>query len=124
VPDLPGRIKALRALGYRRAIDDLGAGYAALAAFATLEPDVVKLDIALIRGCDHEPVKQQLIRSMTGLCKEHGAMVVAEGIETPAERDTATSLGCDPLQGFLLGRPVEASDVPRPAPWLRMTATG
>jgi EAL domain-containing protein (putative c-di-GMP-specific phosphodiesterase class I) len=116
VPELPRRIKALRSLGYRLAIDDLGAGYAALATFATLEPDVVKLDIALIRGCDHEPVKQQLIKSMTGLCKELGAMVVAEGIETPAERDTATRLGCDLLQGFLLGRPGEASDVPRPAP--------
>ena len=113
VPELPRRIKALRALGYRLAIDDLGAGYAALATFATLEPDVVKLDISLIRGCDHQPVKQQLIRSMTGLCKELGAMVVAEGIETPAERDTAVDLGCDLLQGFLLGRPAEGSDVPR-----------
>jgi EAL domain-containing protein (putative c-di-GMP-specific phosphodiesterase class I) len=111
VPGLPGRIKALRALGYRLAIDDLGAGYAGLGTFAILEPDVVKLDMSLVRGCDHEPVKQQLIRSMTSLCKELGALVVAEGIETPAERDTVVELGCDLLQGYLLGRPAEGADV-------------
>jgi EAL domain-containing protein (putative c-di-GMP-specific phosphodiesterase class I) len=111
VPGLPGRIKALRTLGYRLAIDDLGAGYAGLGTFAILEPDVVKLDMSLVRGCDHEPVKQQLIRSMTSLCKELGALVVAEGIETPAERDTVVELGCDLLQGYLLGRPAEGADV-------------
>ena len=111
VPGLPARIKTLRQLGYRLAIDDLGAGYAGLTTFAVLEPDVVKLDMALVHGCDQEPVKQQLIRSMTSLCKELGAMVVAEGIETEAERDTVVSLGCDLLQGFLLGRPAEAADV-------------
>jgi EAL domain-containing protein (putative c-di-GMP-specific phosphodiesterase class I) len=113
VPDVHARIKALRGLGYRLAIDDLGAGYAGLGTFAVLEPDVVKLDMSLVRGCDHEPVKQQLIRSMTTLCKEFGALVVAEGIETPAERDTVVSLGCDLLQGFLLGRPAETADIPR-----------
>ena len=65
VPDLPARIRALRQLGYRLAIDDLGAGYAGLTSFAVLAPDVVKLDMALVRDCDQEPVKQQLIRSMT-----------------------------------------------------------
>jgi len=111
VPDLHARIKALRALGYRLAIDDLGAGYAGLTTLVILEPDVVKLDMALVRGCDHEPVKHQLIRSMTTLCKELGALVVAEGIETPAERDTVVSLGCDLLQGSLLGRPAESADI-------------
>ena len=48
---------------------------------------------------------------MTTLCKELGALVVAEGIETPAERDTVAGLGCDLLQGFLLGRPAEAADI-------------
>ena len=111
VPDLRERIATLRALGYRLAIDDLGAGYAGLTSFTNLEPDVVKLDMALVRDCDHEPMKQQLIRSMTSLCKELGALVVAEGIETEAERTTVLSLGCDLLQGFLLGRPAEAADV-------------
>jgi len=72
---------------------------------------VVKLDMALIRGCDHEPMKQQLIRSMTTLCRELGALVGADCIETEAERVTVVGLGCDLLQGFLLGRPAEAADV-------------
>jgi EAL domain-containing protein (putative c-di-GMP-specific phosphodiesterase class I) len=111
VPDLPRRIKALRDLGYRLALDDLGAGYAGLNTFAILAPDIVKLDMALVRSCDTDPVKRQLIRSMTLLCKELGALVVAEGIETPAERDTVLELGCDLMQGYLLGRPTELAAI-------------
>jgi EAL domain-containing protein (putative c-di-GMP-specific phosphodiesterase class I) len=48
---------------------------------------------------------------MASLCKEFGIMVVAEGIETPAERDTVVALDCDLIQGFLLGRPMEAEAV-------------
>jgi EAL domain-containing protein (putative c-di-GMP-specific phosphodiesterase class I) len=116
VPGLPARVKALRALGYRLAIDDLGAGYSSLTSFAVLEPEVVKLDMILVRACDREPVKQQLIRSMTSLCGELGASVVAEGIETNEERETVVGLGCDFLQGFLLGRPVESADIPDRVP--------
>jgi EAL domain-containing protein (putative c-di-GMP-specific phosphodiesterase class I) len=111
----------LRRLGYRLAVDDLGAGYAGLTSFAALNPHVVKLDMSLVRGADHEPVKQRVIASMTSLCKEFGIMVVAEGIETTAERDTVIALGCDLVQGFLLGRPLEAEAAlaayeSRPAP--------
>ena len=49
--------------------------------------------MSLVRGADQEPVKQCLIGSMATLCKEFGIMVVAEGIETAAERDTVTALG-------------------------------
>ena len=111
VPNLRARVSLLRRLGYRLAVDDLGAGYAGLTSFAALNPHVVKLDMSLVRGADHEPVKQRLIGSMATLCKEFGIMVVAEGIETPAERDTVTSLGCDLIQGFLIGRPAEAEAV-------------
>ncbi len=105
VTDVGARVKALRALGFRIAIDDLGAGYAGLTAFALLEPDIVKLDMALVRGIDQKPVQQKLVASMTSLCKDMGMLVVAEGIETPAERDTLIALGCDLLQGFLFARP-------------------
>ena len=64
--------------------------------------------MSLVRGADSEPVKQRIIASMASLCKEFGIMVVAEGIETTAERDTVVALGCDLIQGFLLGRPLEA----------------
>lgn len=99
------RIRTLRKLGYRIAVDDLGAGYAGLTSFALLEPDIVKLDMTLVRGVDHEPVKRRLIASFTTLCKEMGVLVVAEGIETAPERAAIIDLGCDLLQGFLIGRP-------------------
>jgi EAL domain-containing protein (putative c-di-GMP-specific phosphodiesterase class I) len=105
LPDLRDRVRSLRELGYRIAIDDLGAGYAGLASFATLEPDLVKLDMELVRGAETEPVKRKLIGSITRLCKDLGIVVVAEGIETKAGRDTMLELGCDLLQGFLFGRP-------------------
>jgi EAL domain-containing protein (putative c-di-GMP-specific phosphodiesterase class I) len=99
------KVAALRMLGFRIAIDDLGAGYAGLTSFATLEPDIVKLDMSLVRNIDHEPVKQKVVASMVGLCKDMGLLIVAEGIETAPERDTLVSLGCDLLQGYLFARP-------------------
>ncbi len=103
--DVQARVRALRHRGFRIAVDDLGAGYAGLTSFATLEPEVVKLDMSLVRGVDGEPIKRRLIESMAALCKELGILVVAEGVETEAERRTLAGLGCDLLQGFLLGRP-------------------
>lgn len=105
VPELRDRIKVLRELGYRIAVDDLGAGYAGLTSFAALEPEVVKLDMALVRGVDREPIKRRLVGSMARLCRDLGILVVAEGVETPAERDVLVDLGCDLLQGYLFGRP-------------------
>ncbi|MCC6214760.1 MAG: EAL domain-containing response regulator [Polyangiaceae bacterium] len=105
VPNVRERIAALRALGYRIAVDDLGAGYAGLTTFAALEPDVVKLDMSLVRDIDRSSTKQKVVRSMTKLSHEMGALVVAEGIETPAERDVTIALGCDLLQGYLFAKP-------------------
>ena len=103
------QIARLRQLGFRIAVDDLGAGYAGLSSFALLGPEIVKLDMALVRGVDREPVKRRLIESITTLCKDMGVLVVAEGIETPAEREAISGLGCDLLQGFLIGRPQRAA---------------
>ncbi len=103
--DIPRRISRLRNLGFRIAIDDLGAGYAGLSYFAVLSPEVVKLDITLIRDVNREEIKQKLIGSLTSLCKDLNMIVVAEGIETTEERDTIMKLGCGYMQGFLFARP-------------------
>jgi EAL domain-containing protein (putative c-di-GMP-specific phosphodiesterase class I) len=108
VKDPRGRIAELRSLGFRIGIDDLGAGYAGLTSFATIEPQFVKLDGSLIRGVDRNPTKRRLIRSMTTLCKDLSIVTVAEGIETLAERDTVVELGCDLLQGYFLAKPEAA----------------
>lgn len=105
VKDARGRIADLRAMGYRIAMDDLGAGHAGLATFAHLEPDVVKLDMALVRGADKEPLRRKLIRSISELCKELKMLVITEGIETEPERDAIVGAGCDLLQGYLFARP-------------------
>jgi EAL domain-containing protein (putative c-di-GMP-specific phosphodiesterase class I) len=105
VPDVRSRIASLRAIGYRIAVDDLGAGYAGLTSFALLEPDFVKLDMSLVRGVDSNSTKQKVVKSMTTLCREMGMLVVAEGVETPAECQTLVDLDCDLLQGFLFAKP-------------------
>ncbi|HEX2729969.1 MAG TPA: EAL domain-containing protein [Polyangiaceae bacterium] len=105
VVDVRDRLARLRDVGYRIAIDDLGAGYAGLNSFATLEPEFVKFDMALVRDIHKNPVKRRLMRVMSGLCHDMGMQVLAEGIETVEERDAVLELGCDLLQGYLLGRP-------------------
>jgi len=103
--DLAPRLAALRALGYRFAVDDLGAGYAGLTSLVHVHPEVVKLDMSLCRGVETDPTKQTLVRAMAALCGELGASVIAEGVESAGERDTVIGLGCDLLQGYLFGRP-------------------
>jgi EAL domain-containing protein (putative c-di-GMP-specific phosphodiesterase class I) len=107
VKDLRARVAQLRKAGFRIAIDDLGAGYAGLTAFAQLEPEVVKLDMSLVREVHRSATKQKLIHSMTTLCHDLGMQVVAEGVETVEERDALADLGADLLQGFLFARPAK-----------------
>lgn len=105
VADLPARVTRLRRCGYRLAVDDLGAGYAGLTTFAQLVPEIVKFDMELIRGIDRSTTKAKLVQSMATLCREMNIQTIAEGIETAEERRCVTSLGCDLLQGFEVGRP-------------------
>jgi EAL domain-containing protein (putative c-di-GMP-specific phosphodiesterase class I) len=108
VKDLPARIRRLRDLGFRIAIDDLGAGYSGLTLFAQLQPEIVKIDMSLVRDVNREPTKERLVRSMAILCRDMGIQVVCEGVETAAERDTLLSAGCDLFQGYLFARPGKA----------------
>jgi EAL domain-containing protein (putative c-di-GMP-specific phosphodiesterase class I) len=112
VNDPRARVRELRDMGFRIAVDDLGAGYAGLASFAQLEPEVVKLDMSLVRGADRDATRRKLIKSMTTLCHELGIEVVSEGIETVGERDTIADLGCDLLQGYLFAKPAAGFPVP------------
>jgi EAL domain-containing protein (putative c-di-GMP-specific phosphodiesterase class I) len=105
IKDLSGRVKMLRGCGFRVAIDDLGAGYAGLTSFTQLDPEVAKLDMSLVRGIDTHLQKQSIVRAMKSLCDELRIAVVAEGVETAAERDMLVELGCDLLQGYLFARP-------------------
>ena len=105
VPGCEARVDELHRLGFRVAVDDLGAGYAGLSSFALLEPDVVKFDMSMVRGVDTSPLKQRLLGSMANLFRQMHIMTVAEGVETPEEGASLARLGCDVLQGFLYARP-------------------
>jgi len=112
IKDVRARIAALRKLGFRIAVDDLGAGYAGLTSFTLLEPDVVKLDMALVRDVDREPKKQTVVKTMITMCKELGIVVTSEGIETPGEREELVRAGCDLMQGYLFAKPGDAFPTP------------
>lgn len=106
IVDVRGKVSELRSLGYRIAIDDLGAGYAGLSSLNLIEPEMVKLDMSLIRDIDSAPRKQPLVRSMIRVCqRELGMRVICEGVETTAEREVLVEAGAELLQGYLFGRP-------------------
>jgi EAL domain-containing protein (putative c-di-GMP-specific phosphodiesterase class I) len=116
VKNLKEKVALLRDLGYWIAVDDMGAGYAGLNSFAVLQPDIVKLDMAIVRGIDQDPYRRTLVRSMTAMCRDFGIPLVAEGVETEAEKAVLVDLGCDLLQGFLCGKPVAPDRRPPVSP--------
>jgi EAL domain-containing protein (putative c-di-GMP-specific phosphodiesterase class I) len=108
----PARVAMLRRRGFRIAVDDLGAGYAALGAIATLEPEIVKLDMSLIRDIDQHATKRRVVGAIATLCRELGSRVIAEGVETQAELGAVRDLGIDLVQGYLLARPTREISPP------------
>ena len=108
---LTAALTRLRARGIRLAVDDAGSGYSSLRHVLTLLPDVIKLDIDLIRGVNADPARRALVVSMVSFATELGATLVAEGIETAAELATLQQLGVSHGQGFHLGRPAPLATV-------------
>jgi EAL domain-containing protein (putative c-di-GMP-specific phosphodiesterase class I) len=102
---LKERIASLRAIGFRIAIDDLGAGYAGLSSFATLEPDYVKLDMALVREIHTSNLKRSVVKSVIELARKAGVQVIAEGVEVDAELRCLEGLGVRLAQGYMIGMP-------------------
>jgi EAL domain-containing protein (putative c-di-GMP-specific phosphodiesterase class I) len=98
-------IEAYQARGFTTAIDDFGAGYAGLALLADLRPDMLKLDIALIRGIDGSAARRTIVAGVARIAEELGVSCIAEGIETAAELQTVKELGIRLCQGYFLARP-------------------
>ena len=101
----------LRARGVQLMIDDAGAGFSGLQRILGLHPDVIKLDLALTRDIDSDPVRRALAASLVAFARETNVTIVAEGIETQAELETLRSLGVTHGQGYFLARP-EPGTVP------------
>ncbi|HMI54612.1 MAG TPA: EAL domain-containing protein, partial [Gemmatimonadaceae bacterium] len=104
-PKFRERLKVLREKGYRFAVDDAGSGYAGLGSIANLEPDFIKLDMSLINCIDQNFIKQNLVETMVRFANEHGAMVIAEGVERSEEYEMVKSLGVHLVQGFFVHKP-------------------
>ena len=105
LPEIRERSTALREKGFRFAIDDLGGGYAGLSSLALMDPQFVKVDQALIRDVDTQPIKRKIVGSLVSLTRQLGIGCIVEGVETEGERDALGALDCDLMQGYLFGRP-------------------
>lgn len=102
---LQDHCRQLRALGFRIAVDDLGAGYSGLTTLARVQPEFVKLDASLVRGLESSAVNQLIVTAVLDLSGELGSRVVAEAIETPQELGALRKLGVDLMQGYFFARP-------------------
>jgi PAS domain S-box-containing protein len=91
------------------AVDDAGAGFSSLRHIIELRPRYVKLDLQLVRGVEGDPARQALIAGMVYFARDTGCLLIAEGVEKAAERDTLRRLGVPFGQGFLFGRPAPAA---------------
>ena len=104
---LRSAVEACRIAGIRVAADDVGAGNAGLRLLSQLRFDIVKIDLSLVQGGSGQNQSLEIVRTLRDLADRWGALVVAEGIETPAQLEVVRSLGIGAGQGYLLGRPAE-----------------
>jgi EAL domain-containing protein (putative c-di-GMP-specific phosphodiesterase class I) len=98
-------VASYRNMGFTVAIDDFGAGYAGLALLARFQPDVVKIDMELVRGVDNSVARQAIIAGIVGICRQLDITVLAEGVETRAEAEVLRAAGIRLFQGYLFARP-------------------
>jgi EAL domain-containing protein (putative c-di-GMP-specific phosphodiesterase class I) len=105
MPHLKHIMTEYRRQGFLVALDDFGTGYSGLSRLATLQPDIVKLDRAIIENCDVDRVKRTIIAGIAALCRSLGTKLVAEGIETEQELSVVQDAGIRFVQGFYFARP-------------------
>jgi EAL domain-containing protein (putative c-di-GMP-specific phosphodiesterase class I) len=98
-----------RQRGFLTALDDFGAGYAGLGLLARFQPDLIKLDMELIRGIAGSPARQAIVSGVIGIARTLGVAVIAEGIETPEELAALRDAGITLFQGYLFARPMVAA---------------
>ena len=117
-PHLVNIFEEYRRFGFRTAIDDFGAGYAGLNLLSEFQPDIIKIDMQLVRDIDASPAKQAIVAGIVGICASLEIAVLAEGIETPGERDFLRDAGVDLMQGYLFCKPAfRAIGVIDPTSW-------
>jgi len=102
-------LRVYRSMGFKTAIDDFGAGYAGLGLLSDFQPDMVKLDMDLIRGLEKSSVKQTVVRHTLNMLRDLGVTPICEGVETIGEYEVLRDLGVDLMQGYLFAKPALAA---------------
>jgi len=111
VPANGETLRRLKDLGVRLAIDDFGTGYSSLAYLRRFPVDVLKVDRSFVSGLGVDPEDAAITNAVITLSHTLGLVAIAEGVESPLQRDELIRLGCDQAQGFLLGRPMNPADL-------------
>ncbi|MFG1427298.1 EAL domain-containing protein [Roseixanthobacter glucoisosaccharinicivorans] len=105
-------LTSYRSMGFKTAIDDFGAGYAGLGLLSKFQPDLVKIDMGLVRNIDVEPVKRTIVRGTLRILADLGITALCEGVETQAEYEVLGEMGVALMQGYLFGQPALAAVQP------------
>ena len=114
-----GKLSHLRQIGVCVALDDFGTGYSSLAYLQRLPIDLLKIDRSFVKDLEAENAEENslpVIRAIISLGHALNKKVLAEGVENQNQRDTLASLGCDGIQGYFLGKPMPAAQVPKILP--------
>lgn len=98
-------ISSYKDMGFTTALDDFGAGYAGLNLLARFQPDLIKIDMELIRGIDGSAARQAIVAGLVAICRQLDITVLAEGVETEAEVTALRAAGIRLFQGYLFARP-------------------
>jgi diguanylate cyclase (GGDEF)-like protein len=106
-----GQLHRLKAKGITVVLDRFGTGASSIALFRSLPLEAVKIDRTLIKGLHENVQQQQLVKSVALTAKEFGLVTIAEGIEVPADQETASRLGCRRGQGFAIAAPMRESEL-------------
>jgi len=110
VEDTIAKMHAIRGLGITFSMDDFGTGYSSLSYLQKLPLEQLKIDQSFVKNMAFNTHDSAIIRTILALGKNLGINVIAEGVETEAQRELLTSYGCPKFQGYLFGRPVPADD--------------
>ena len=98
-------VASYRRMGFGTALDDFGAGHAGLNLLARFQPDIIKLDMELVRGLDASQPRRIIVDGVVKMCGQLGITVIAEGIETEAELSVLREIGVRYVQGYIFAKP-------------------
>jgi diguanylate cyclase (GGDEF)-like protein len=105
-------LRAIKAMGIKIALDDFGTGFSSLSYLRRFSFDKIKIDRSFVQGQADDPGVRVILEAILGMCHNLGLTTVGEGIETREQLDLLRNRGCTEVQGYLLGRPMPAKQIP------------